>query len=365
MYSIRMSREQVEKVMKNRRQSVQTVAWFNDLYKRGLLDLSPEYQRRSVWNEDYKDYFLDTILSGFPAPAIFLYEEISPEGEIRYSVVDGKQRLSTILEFVKPDSGVKLADNKTRHAENAGKKFNQLSEELKVSIWTYKFSIEFLPSKSENLLKEIFDRINRNVNKLTPQELRNARYSGCFSTASEELADGIDKALKSWPRYAAQARRQMKDVEFASHLLLLVEKGPSGVTQEQMDEAYASRQHDWDKKNYVLERAFVAVSNFSKVLEASDTRSEFYEKSKNQANFYSLFDVFSRMGELTESQAGQVRKELDQFYEKVYSSSAENGTKAADFMAHTRASSSDSGPRSARSKILVELLSDFLADKGE
>ncbi|WP_083321270.1 DUF262 domain-containing protein [Corynebacterium sp. HMSC035E02] len=360
-----MSRKEIENVMKNRRQSVQTVAWFNDLYKRGLLDLSPEYQRRSVWNEDYKDYFLDTILSGFPAPAIFLYEEISPEGEIRYSVVDGKQRLSTILEFVKPNSEVTLADDESRHAENAGKTFDQLSEALKVSIWTYKFSIEFLPSKSENLLKEIFDRINRNVNKLTPQELRNARYSGCFSEASEELADKIDSELKLWPRYAAQARRQMKDVEFASHLLLLVENGPSGVTQEQMDEVYASRQKTWEQKKNILDRAFLAVSNFKKVLEASDVRTEFLEKSKNQANFYSLFDVFSRMRELSDIQAEKVREKLDQFFKKVYSGTAKKGTQAAAFRAHTRASSSDSGPRSARSATLLDLLSDFIADKGE
>ena len=84
----------------HRRQNFQTVSWFFDLSQRDRLDLDPPYQRRSVWNQSFKDYFVDTVLLGLPAPAIFLFEEISPEGRSVYHVVDGKQRLTTLLEFV-------------------------------------------------------------------------------------------------------------------------------------------------------------------------------------------------------------------------------------------------------------------------
>src|SRR6516162_7658995 len=86
--------------MTNRRQNFQTISWFWDLYQRERLNLDPSYQRRSIWNQAFKDYFIETVLLGFPAPAIFLYEEISPEGRAIYNVVDGKQRLSTIFEFI-------------------------------------------------------------------------------------------------------------------------------------------------------------------------------------------------------------------------------------------------------------------------
>jgi Protein of unknown function DUF262 len=82
-----------------RRQSLQTIAWFNDLYKRGLLDLDPPYQRRSVWNLKYQQFFIETLLLQYPAPAIFLYEDIKPDGSVTYSVVDGKQRLTAIFDF--------------------------------------------------------------------------------------------------------------------------------------------------------------------------------------------------------------------------------------------------------------------------
>ena len=40
--------------------------------------MDPPYQRRSVWNQSFKDYFVDTVLLGLPAPAIFLFEETQP-----------------------------------------------------------------------------------------------------------------------------------------------------------------------------------------------------------------------------------------------------------------------------------------------
>src|SRR6266496_4239478 len=86
-----------------RRQTAQTIAWFWDLYKRGLLDLDPPYQRRSVWNQSYKEYFIETILLRYPAPAVFLYEDMEATGVATYSVVDGKQRLTTVFEFAKDE----------------------------------------------------------------------------------------------------------------------------------------------------------------------------------------------------------------------------------------------------------------------
>ena len=65
---------------KSRRQNFQTISWFSDVYKRGLLNLDPPYQRRSVWNQIYKEEFIDTILLQYPAPAIFLYESIRKKG---------------------------------------------------------------------------------------------------------------------------------------------------------------------------------------------------------------------------------------------------------------------------------------------
>jgi hypothetical protein len=83
-----------------RKTNFQNLAFFHDLYKRCLLDLDPPYQRRSIWSQRFKDFFIDTVLNNYPRPAIFLYEEISAAGTAKYHVVDGKQRLLTCFEFV-------------------------------------------------------------------------------------------------------------------------------------------------------------------------------------------------------------------------------------------------------------------------
>ena len=81
------------------RPTTQDVTWLLDLARNKQLDLNPPYQRRSVWTSKDKQFFLDTIFRDYPSPAIFLHKSISAEGQSMYHVVDGKQRLETILAF--------------------------------------------------------------------------------------------------------------------------------------------------------------------------------------------------------------------------------------------------------------------------
>src|SRR4030042_3326844 len=80
------------------------VNWFLDLYQNGQLDLDPSYQRRSVWTLKDRKFFLDTIFRNYPSPAIFIHKEVDTSlGRMRYHVVDGKQRLETIILFTRND----------------------------------------------------------------------------------------------------------------------------------------------------------------------------------------------------------------------------------------------------------------------
>ena len=172
----------------SRRQNFQTISWFSDLHKRKLLNLDPPYQRRSVWNQGYKDDFIDTVLLQYPAPAIFLYEEVSEEGTSLYQVVDGKQRLTAVFDFA---SGVFPVSENSPVSHLAGKSFDHLSKEEKTAFWTYQFPIEYLPTNEETIINSIFQRINKNTARLTRQELRHARYGGLFISAAEELSEQL------------------------------------------------------------------------------------------------------------------------------------------------------------------------------
>src|SRR5690242_17497674 len=65
------------------------------------LVLTPKFQRRSVWIPKAKSFLIDTILRGMPIPPIFIRLRVDPirQRSIR-EVIDGQQRLKTVLDFV-------------------------------------------------------------------------------------------------------------------------------------------------------------------------------------------------------------------------------------------------------------------------
>jgi len=67
------------------------------------LDLNPSYQRRSVWTPKDRRFFLDTVLRDYPTGPIFLHKSIDEGGSPTFHVVDGKQRLETIILFSKDE----------------------------------------------------------------------------------------------------------------------------------------------------------------------------------------------------------------------------------------------------------------------
>lgn len=230
-----------------RKTNFQNLAFFFDLHSRELLDLDPPYQRRSIWSQRFKDFFIDTVLNNYPCPAIFLFEEISPSGTAKYHVVDGKQRLLTCFEFVKNQFPIY---EQSTIASLRGRFFRDFSDSQKLDFWRYQFPVEFVPQEDESLITEIFDRINRNVARLTRQELRHAKYEGDFINEVESAAERMTDILPDkFPSMATQSRRQMKDLEMVGNLLLLIEEGARSYSQDQLDAAYSDRDEGWGDRD--------------------------------------------------------------------------------------------------------------------
>lgn len=261
------------------------IAWFNDLHNRQLLELDPPYQRRSVWNQPYRDYFIETILLNYPAPPIFLHEEITPDGVAAYSVVDGKQRLTTIFDFV---DDVFPVSEKSPIERLQGQVFSQFDPATKTQFWRYQLPAEFLPVVEEGTLKNIFDRLNRNVARLTRQELRHAKFFGEFARGAEAMTDLLVEELPAgFPNIALSSRRQMKDVELVAQLLLLTELGPASFSQDELDRAYSDRDTVWDERTRVERRFRAAVRAIHDLTDADQALAG--TRLRNQADFYSLF----------------------------------------------------------------------------
>lgn len=144
-------------------------------YKKKQLILEVDFQRNAVWGYKQKCELIESILMGLPLP-IFYFKQ---QNNSTYVVVDGKQRLSTLFEFL--NNGFSLKSLKILTFLN-GKKFQDLTEELGIyqsQLEDYQvYSHVILPPTPDKILFDIFDRVNRGGTKLNKQEIRNALYHG-------------------------------------------------------------------------------------------------------------------------------------------------------------------------------------------
>ena len=340
----------------SRQMNYQSISWFWDLYKRQLLDLNPPYQRRSVWNQEYKDYFVDTILNNYPAPAIFLYQEITPDGISKFSVVDGKQRLSTIFEFV--ENSYPVGDDSSI-ARLKGKYFKDLNNQAKGDFWKYQFAVEYLESADEKVINNVFDRINRNVAKLTPQELRHARFAGEFIVQAEELAAWMIESLpKNFPVIGNKSVKQMKDVEITAQLLLLLEEGPRSYSQEDLDKVFSDRDTIWEAKDEVTEKFRATIRELQKLTTTPAVSSLAKTRLKNQADFYSLFGAIADLiGQIDDENRQEVVERLVNFIVQVDNEADRKGNeRVSRYFDAARSSSNDTGPRRIRIEIIKSVI---------
>lgn len=144
-------------------------------YKKGDLILDVSFERKLVWKERQKCELIESILMGLPLP-IFYFKQLENG---KFVVVDGKQRLSTLFEFL--DNKFPLKNLKILDFLNK-KKFSDLINEFglyQTQLEDYQvYSHVILPPTPDRILFDIFDRVNRGGTKLNKQEIRNALYQG-------------------------------------------------------------------------------------------------------------------------------------------------------------------------------------------
>jgi Protein of unknown function DUF262 len=134
----------------------------------GRLILSPYFQRELVWRETHKRDFIDTILKGYPFPLIFVSRgRIDVERmQATSMLVDGQQRLSTIVEYLSGEFDV------------AGKRFEDLSVDQKEEFLKYEVPVIDLDFPEDDpRIKEVFRRLNRTLYSLTEIERLSMEYS--------------------------------------------------------------------------------------------------------------------------------------------------------------------------------------------
>ena len=306
-----------------------TISEFYDnfLLKKYRFDIN--YQRNSgVWSDDKKSFLIDSILKNYPMPAIFLRPCVDTNsGKTVYDVVDGKQRLETIVDFI--ENKIPLTtyfaeddfideSNAVKAGEIAGLTFDEIRKKNSdfpdyiKQFWTYALNVEYLYEQSEELVASVFDRLNRNGEPLTRQELRNAKYaeSEILTTIKELAVDPF------WTDKLSRLKSvRMEDVEFISELFFLVLEGKIlDSSQDVLDGLY-------DKYRSKTRKIKTAKDEFKEILQCIEKLNIDFSELKRlcwTTHLYSLFSFAWKMEKMG-IPVDEIREKIISFYTEYFS----------------------------------------------
>lgn len=149
---------------------------------KGEIIMDPDFQRGFVWTTKQKRELIESILMGIKLPSFYFAE--NPNG--KKIVVDGKQRLSTLFEFV--NNRFSLLNLNIMQEQKGF--FKDLDGNSQSKIEDYQVEVNTIKSPTPvRVMLDIFDRINRGGTTLNNQEMRNALYRGKSTVLLKELAD--------------------------------------------------------------------------------------------------------------------------------------------------------------------------------
>lgn len=273
------------------------VSDFLSWQKANTLELSPSFQRRPIWPSAAKSYLIDTVVRGLPIPIIFLRERKSDldTQEPKREVVDGQQRLRTLISFISPKSLKDFDEDrdsfvvKESHSEElGGKKFSELRPDLRQRLLDYEFSVHVLPSDvGDREVLEIFARMNATGIKLNDQELRNAAWFGKFKGSMYNLGYKFLQQWRDWGVLSENDIARMQEVELTSEFAMFILKGISGKTQKAIDKTYEEMDEVYNERKAVERRIEMVMEAIDEGLGPEMPVLPFRKK----ALIYSLFAV--------------------------------------------------------------------------
>lgn len=274
--------------------TVFTVSQFLDWQRAGTLNLNPIFQRRPVWKLSAKSQFIDSIVRGYPIPIILLrrvqdLDTLSTTME----VVDGQQRLRTLLAYVDSDCLHDLDEatdlfkvRKIHNKEIAAKRFRELPKSVKEAILSYELSTHVLPATtSDELVFRIFARLNSTGLSLKPQEIRNAEWHGVFKSLVYDLSFQNLACWRAWKVFSGDAISRMDEAEAVSEYLLTMLHGITGKSHRRISEYYKKYDESLPGESALRDRFEKTISAMDKNIGQAIPGSPF----RRAALFYSLF----------------------------------------------------------------------------
>jgi hypothetical protein len=259
-----------------------SVEEFQKWEESGELLLQPKFQRRDVWSDKAKSYLLDTILRGKPIPKIYLRLETNRNTKrtVR-EVVDGQQRLRSVLDFLK--DGFKIS--RTHNQEHGGKYFSEIDDDAQEDVLNYTFAVDVLEDMPDAEVYDVFARLNTYSVTLNYQELRHAKYFGEFKTTAYRLAKAFMTFWRENEVFTDKQILRMAEAEFVSELLIAASSGIRAKEKRLIDSFYSKWDNDFPKRSVIEKRFRETMDSIGGIMGDRLPESKF----KTTALLYPLF----------------------------------------------------------------------------
>lgn len=169
-----------------------------DMVSEKDIDIAPDYQRHFIWDEERQSQLIESIFLGIPVPSLFM----ATNKDSTWEVIDGLQRLTTIVNFIGNDDTIKSINSATHKLKLTGLEklssfnglfFEDLPKSIQLSFQTRPIRITVLNDRSDfNVRYDLFERLNTGGVTLHPQEIRNCVFVGEFNEFIKECASNTD-----------------------------------------------------------------------------------------------------------------------------------------------------------------------------
>lgn len=326
------------------------------------LELSPKFQRRSVWSDSARSYLMDTIIQGKPIPKVFIRQKLNPKTKksIR-EVVDGQQRLRTILSYIK--DGFQI--NKKHNETYGGLYYSQLDEDAQTNILNYEISADLLVNMPDEEVLDVFSRLNSYSVTLNTQEKLNANHFGPFKSLAEKLAH---KYLSFWTNNGVLTNQKilrMEDVYLVSDILIACLEGIQ--TKKKIPDYYERYELDFPYETSIISQRFGEIMvKIHELFPSGLSNSTF----KRIHLFYTLFtavyhlqyglpglDAFRKA--VNEADITRISLILERVEEIFTTEDIRTLSKEEEqFLLDSRRATTDKSVRERRTKFILELLEE-------
>ncbi|PLS15045.1 hypothetical protein CVD28_24505 [Bacillus sp. M6-12] len=197
---------------------------FKSMEEKGKLNFDIAIQRKgNIWDIHRKSLLINSLLVGFPVPPMFA----KFDGET-YSFIDGKQRLTTVLSYLKDEFALSDRTPSVDGEEIVGKTFSELPESFQKVLSQTTFTITRFENITDEEIEEMFFRLNNGVPLKAIESTRVLLGTENMKTV-ENLSDHsffLNKASISRNRYT--------DQESALHLVMLTKNRQTGFSSKEL-----------------------------------------------------------------------------------------------------------------------------------